>query len=658
TGIGDRKTTLEMQSKITYIGWNFSDIWEINASRNDGYPYLNVLPSSTIVGVTAPVAGVTPVASIDDTSEYTAAITWSPVNVTFAASMVYTATITLTPKTGYTLTGVTANFFKVAGAITTNSVDSREITAIFPATAATITTSAIAGVTAPVRGATPTASIAATDEYTAAITWSPAVNTFAGDQVYTATITLTPKTGYTLTGVGANFFTVAGAAATNAGNAGMITAVFPATAPSSAATLTSTIGTVSMGGSANETITDIPNGTELDAFKAAITPAENATVTVYNRDGITEATTLTTGNKVVVTAQDGITKVTYTVTVESAPSNNGGDSPTPTPPSTNNTITSTDGTLTLPTGRTGEVSLDEEVTVFVPVDATDKELILTIEKVLDTQSLLTNQEVLVSSVFEILKNFPEKFNRSVTLTFIFDSASLKSNQKAFIFYYDEVNKIWVKVGGVVSGNKITVDVDHFTKYAVMVVDGANEPATDTPMLSDISGHWAETYIKQAASEGIVNGYPDGTFKPNHIVTRAEFTVMLMNALKHQEAGIELIFTDKAMIGAWAQKAVEQAVHAGIINGYLDGTFRPSAEITRAEMAKMIASTLGQAVELHANETDFADNEDIPVWAKGSIAYLRDEGIMQGKENNEFVPHDHATRAEAVTVLLNMLAKER
>ena len=94
----------------------------------------------------------------------------------------------------------------------------------------TINTAAIAGVTAPVTGATPTATITATTEYTAAISWAPVNNPFAASTIYTATITLTPKTGYTLTGVAANFFTVAGATATNSADSGVVSAVFPATA--------------------------------------------------------------------------------------------------------------------------------------------------------------------------------------------------------------------------------------------------------------------------------------------------------------------------------------------------------------------------------------------------------------------------------------------
>ncbi|WP_164472857.1 S-layer homology domain-containing protein [Cohnella candidum] len=417
--------------------------------------------------------------------------------------------------------------------------------------------------------------------------------------------------------------------------------------------LTSTIGTVSAGGTANETITNIPYGTTLANFKAAITPTANATFEVYDADGTTVATTLATGKKVIVTAQDGTTKVTYTVTVNAPPSS----TTTPTTP-IDFPVISTDGTLTLPAGKKGEVSLEDAVTISIPANATNKELKLTIDKVLDTQNLLKDKETLASPIFEILKNFPENFSNPVTLTFTFDPTSLKGNQKPVVFYYDEEKREWVKVGGEVKGNKITVDVNHFTKYAVMAVDQADKPTTEDPAanvaFSDISGHWAEANIKQAISNGMVSGYPDGTFKPNHTVTRAEFAVMLMNALGQQGDGASLTFTDKAKIGAWAQKAVAQAVKAGIINGYEDGSFRPNAVITRSEMAVMITKALGQSTEA-TSVTGFADDKDIPAWAKGAVAAMKELGLVEGKGSNAYAPGDQTTRAEAVTVLLKMLA---
>ncbi|MGO4270312.1 S-layer homology domain-containing protein, partial [Paenibacillus sp. TAF58] len=118
----------------------------------------------------------------------------------------------------------------------------------------------------------------------------------------------------------------------------------------------------------------------------------------------------------------------------------------------------------------------------------------------------------------------------------------------------------------------------------------------------------------------------------------------------------LTFTDTAKIGAWAQKAVAQAVQTGIINGYEDGSFRPDAVITRSEMAAMLAGDLGQNNQANA-ATGFADDNDIPAWAIASVAYVKQAGIVQGKGGNQFAPGDNATRAEAITVLLNMLAQK-
>ncbi|WP_341280166.1 S-layer homology domain-containing protein [Paenibacillus sp. FSL H8-0537] len=318
-------------------------------------------------------------------------------------------------------------------------------------------------------------------------------------------------------------------------------------------------------------------------------------------------------------------------------------------------VISTNGNLTLPVGRTGEVSLNSEVIVSIPANASAKELKITIEKLQNVQGLLTNQEVLASSVFEILKNFTENFSNPVTLTFTFNKASLKSGQKASVFYFDEGKKTWVEVGGTVSGNQITAKVDHFTKYAVMAVaQPIVDPVNPAQEFNDIAGHWAEANIKKAIGAGIVSGYPDGSFKPNATVTRAEFAVMLMNTLKPEAEGAPLTFTDTATIGAWAQKAVAQAVQAGITKGYADGGFHPNAQITRAEMVAMLANAAGIPADVNA-ATSFADDQDIPAWAKSGVAYAKQAGIVQGKGDNQFAPQANTTRAEAVTVLLNILA---
>ena len=94
---------------------------------------------AAIPGVTTPVGGETPVIAMTGTDQYTGTVSWSPADSPFAYETAYTATITLTAKDGYTLTGVTADFFTVAGADTvTHDADSGVVIAIFPVTEAVV----------------------------------------------------------------------------------------------------------------------------------------------------------------------------------------------------------------------------------------------------------------------------------------------------------------------------------------------------------------------------------------------------------------------------------------------------------------------------------------------------------------------------------------
>jgi uncharacterized repeat protein (TIGR02543 family) len=186
-----------------------------------------------IDGVTVPVAGATPVTEITETEQYTGTVKWDPsVSGVFAPGTIYTVTITLKPKPGYTLVGVPADFFTVADAtVVYNAEDSGVVTVVFPMTDKTVDIHAIGGVTVPVAGATPVTEITETEQYTGMIAWDPSVSgVFAPGTAYTAVITLKPKPGYTLVGVPADFFKVTGATATrNAADSGVVTVDFPGT---------------------------------------------------------------------------------------------------------------------------------------------------------------------------------------------------------------------------------------------------------------------------------------------------------------------------------------------------------------------------------------------------------------------------------------------
>jgi len=133
--IGSIQTVTAMRAKFynTYstvrtAGWYEADFWGVAADT--------VINIAAIPGVTAPETDATPVTVITETDQYTGTVTWDPAHNPFQASTVYTATITLTPKAGFTLTGVAENFFTVDGAIATNPINSGVVTAVFPETEA------------------------------------------------------------------------------------------------------------------------------------------------------------------------------------------------------------------------------------------------------------------------------------------------------------------------------------------------------------------------------------------------------------------------------------------------------------------------------------------------------------------------------------------
>ncbi|MBP8082495.1 MAG: hypothetical protein KAZ87_04755, partial [Spirochaetes bacterium] len=194
-----------------------------------------IISISVINGVTPPAYGETPVSVITANAQFSGTVSWSTSPTKYEANTVYTATIELTAKDGYTLDGVSDDFFEVSGAsVVSNDSDSGIITAEFPATGsappAVVNIKAILGVDAPARDAIPVTTITETEQYTGTISWSGSPTKFAASTVYTATITLTAKSGYTFNGISANFFTLSGATTvTNSSNSGVITAVFPVT---------------------------------------------------------------------------------------------------------------------------------------------------------------------------------------------------------------------------------------------------------------------------------------------------------------------------------------------------------------------------------------------------------------------------------------------
>jgi len=181
----------------------------------------------------------------------------------------------------------------------------------------------------------------------------------------------------------------------------------------------------------------------------------------------------------------------------------------------------------------------------------------------------------------------------------------------------------------------------------------NKQPTEGKSFGDINGHWAEAAIKRAVQLEIADGYSDGSFKPDAVISRAEFAVMVSRALKLDEQSSSSSFADQKAIPSWAEEHVNRVVTAGLIGGYSDQTFRGSNNITRAELAVIIA----RAAQLEVKEAatlSFEDAAAIPAWAKNEIAVAVKKGLVSGKGGNRFEASASATRAEALTLIIRML----
>ena len=173
-------------------------------------------------------------------------------------------------------------------------------------------------------------------------------------------------------------------------------------------------------------------------------------------------------------------------------------------------------------------------------------------------------------------------------------------------------------------------------------------ATASAQPADISGHWAEAQIQSWLDEGLASGYPDGTFKPNREVSRAEFVAMVNRAFGIESEGALSGFAD-VKEGQWFYADVMAAKAKGYFGGYPDGTFKPQNSISRQEAASSLARLLNLDQTTQVLE-QFEDSAQIPQWSRGSVGALVENGLMGGYPDNTFKPTRSITRAEAVATL--------
>lgn len=193
-------------------------------------------------------------------------------------------------------------------------------------------------------------------------------------------------------------------------------------------------------------------------------------------------------------------------------------------------------------------------------------------------------------------------------------------------------------------------------------EGENETPTGSSSFSDVpKEHWAYEYISELTSRGIINGYDDGSFRPDANVTRAEFVTILCRAAG-ADATVSTSDTDIAFsdvtLGDWYYEYAIWAAGTGITNGTSETEFSPNENILRQDICVMLdrystniaASPLAPAESAGA----FADDGEISDYAKDSVYKLKSAGIVNGTGDNRFEPQTGATRSETAKMVLGIV----
>lgn len=152
----------------------------------------------------------------------------------------------------------------------------------------------------------------------------------------------------------------------------------------------------------------------------------------------------------------------------------------------------------------------------------------------------------------------------------------------------------------------------------------------------------------------VIGYTDGTIRPGNNISRAEvatiFFRLLTDEAREQYNKTTTSYSD-IKDGAWCCRAVATLTNAGVINGYTDGTFRPNAPITRAELATIIA----RFAKLDVNTKTFSDINGH--WAQKSIELAAGNNWINGYDDGTFRPNNNITRAETFAMINRVLDRQ-
>jgi hypothetical protein len=164
--------------------------------------------------------------------------------------------------------------------------------------------------------------------------------------------------------------------------------------------------------------------------------------------------------------------------------------------------------------------------------------------------------------------------------------------------------------------------------------------------------WASVPIAALSARGILDGFPDGTFRPNKPITRAEFAEIVRRAFNKPVSREALKFNDLKP-DYWALPAINQATQTRFMSGFPNGSFQPNRQIPRLQVLLALATGLNLQPKQPAAQVinQYQDADQIPKYAADKIAAAIEAGLVLDDNNaKRLSPEKLATRAEVATLV--------
>ncbi len=206
-----------------------------------------------------------------------------------------------------------------------------------------------------------------------------------------------------------------------------------------------------------------------------------------------------------------------------------------------------------------------------------------------------------------------------------------------------------------SDGSVSLSLSHASQYAI-VIDDHNHGIVTLPFTDVSADDWFYDPVCYVYSQGLMTGTSATTFEPNTSLSRA-MLVAVLHRLEGSPAASAGDFSDVAS-GDWYAQAVNWAASVGVVNGFDDGTFQPNAAITREQMAAILrnyAEYKGIDVTASGDLVNYSDAASVSDWAKESVAWAVDQGLISGMTVDTLQPQGLSTRAQVAAVLQRYLA---